>query len=126
MLWWIRLRCSRSKRLETLFQIDLSVAQAWRNIRIRQVADEDRGALGQRQDGVGLYLRVGREYPLCQAGDDGFGQRQVLEPCLVSALFRAVDGLAQRHAHLDGQRIPLFLFLLVLILVLLSLFLVGS
>lgn len=35
--------------------------------------DKHRGALGERQDCIGLYLRVGRQNALCQAGDDGLG-----------------------------------------------------
>ena len=41
---------------------------------------EDDGALAQRQDRIGLYLRIGRQHALGQAGDDGLGQREVLHP----------------------------------------------
>lgn len=40
-------------------------------VRVGQVVDEDGGALGHGQDGVGLDLRVGREDALGQARDDG-------------------------------------------------------
>lgn len=59
-----------------------------KNIRVREVADEYRRALGQRQDGVGLYLSVWRQHALCQARDDRFGQCQVLSSEVV-LVFRA-------------------------------------
>ena len=65
-------------------------------IRIGQMANEYRRALCQGQDGVGLYLRVGRQYALCQARDDGFGQCEVL--CRGVSASRA-EGVFVRLSH---------------------------
>lgn len=49
-----------------------------RNVRIRQMADEHGRALAERQYRVGLYLCVGRQHALGEAGDDRFGEIEVL------------------------------------------------
>lgn len=50
-----------------------------------QVADEHRGALAQRHDGIGLNLRIRGQHPLCKPGDDRLGEAEVLR--LQSAQF---------------------------------------
>lgn len=54
-----------------------------------EVVDEEGRAPAHGQEGIALYLRVGRQDALCQPRDDGLGQGQVLAEQTVS---EGVDG----------------------------------